>query len=122
LKEQGNNLKKIQYLVSYARSVLSLKSVNKLARNVDDIYRLFAAPASDLLNEWFESNVLKATLATDSVIGAMLSPYSEGSAYVLLHHCIGGVEGQKGKYFIYFPFNNRIFKIKNNFLRSMGMW
>jgi hypothetical protein len=40
--------------------------------------------------------VLKATLATDSVIGAMLSPYSQGSAYVLLHHIIGGIEGKKG--------------------------
>ena len=96
LKEKRSSFYKLKYLFSYAKSLLSLKSANKLGENLDDIYRLFAAPASDLLNEWFESDVLKATLATDSVIGAMLSPYSEGSAYVLLHHCIGGIEGQKG--------------------------
>ena len=44
----------------------------------------------------FKKKSLKATLATDSVIGAMLSPKGEGSAYVLLHHIVGGVDGQKG--------------------------
>ena len=84
LKQKGKSFSKLKYLLTYASSLLSLDKAKMLGENIDDIYRLFAAPASDLLNEWFESDVLKATLATDSVIGAMLSPYSEGSAYVLL--------------------------------------
>ncbi|KAL8609410.1 Pyridine nucleotide-disulfide oxidoreductase domain-containing protein 2 [Nucella lapillus] len=49
-----------------------------------------------VLNQWFESEPLRATLATDSVIGAMTSPMTPGSAYVLLHHVMGEVEGVKG--------------------------
>lgn len=50
-----------------------------LALNYEDIYRLMTEPAVNLLDEWFESDVLKATLATDSVIGAYLSPKSSGT-------------------------------------------
>ena len=56
----------------------------------------FSAPMSKVLNKWFESEPLKACLATDAVIGAMLSPDTPGSGYVLLHHVMGGVEGHKG--------------------------
>ena len=53
------------------------------------MYELFTAPASLILERWFESQILKATLATDAVIGSMLSPHDCGSAYVLLHHVMG---------------------------------
>nr|XP_032806836.1 LOW QUALITY PROTEIN: pyridine nucleotide-disulfide oxidoreductase domain-containing protein 2 [Petromyzon marinus] len=49
-----------------------------------------------ILDRWFESEPLKATLATDSVIGAMVSPRTPGSGYVLLHHVMGELEGVKG--------------------------
>lgn len=88
-----NLIGKIKYLKSYLKDY---KTSKKLISQSEDIYRLFAEPAANLLDEWFESDVLKATLATDSVIGAMLSPYSVGSAYVLLHHIIGGIDGKKG--------------------------
>uniref|UniRef100_A0A8C7CXU1 Pyridine nucleotide-disulfide oxidoreductase domain-containing protein 2 n=1 Tax=Oncorhynchus kisutch TaxID=8019 RepID=A0A8C7CXU1_ONCKI len=52
--------------------------------------------ASSILNRWFESEPLKATLATDAVIGAMTSPNSPGSGYVLLHHVMGELEKEKG--------------------------
>ncbi len=58
--------------------------------------RLFTQSAADFLDEWFESDELKATLATDAVIGANGGPRSPGSAYVLLHHCMGGVNGRRG--------------------------
>ncbi|NXJ79011.1 PYRD2 protein, partial [Trogon melanurus] len=51
---------------------------------------------SQILNQWFESEPLKATLATDAVIGAMASPHTPGSGYVLLHHVMGELEGQRG--------------------------
>ncbi len=59
-------------------------------------YELFTAPAAHLLDRWFESEVLKATLATDAVIGAMTGPRQAGSAYVLLHHVMGEAAGRKG--------------------------
>jgi phytoene dehydrogenase-like protein len=43
-----------------------------------------------------QSDVLKATLATDAVIGAMASVHTPGSGYVLLHHVMGETNGARG--------------------------
>lgn len=51
------------------------------------------APAAHILDRWFESDILKTTLATDAVIGSMTSPTEPGSAYVLLHHVMGEIAG-----------------------------
>eukprot|EP01038_Epipyxis_sp_PR26KG_P005498 gene5498-7611_t len=59
-------------------------------------YELFTGPASQILDRWFESDILKTTLATDAVIGALISPKQSGSAYVLLHHVMGEAGGKKG--------------------------
>jgi phytoene dehydrogenase-like protein len=61
-------------------------------------YDLLTAPASQFLNKWFESDILKATLATDAIIGSMTSPYAQGSSYVLLHHIMGSIEGHEGSW------------------------
>jgi len=53
----------------------------KLGRDLLPFYELLTAPAAKILNRWFESEPLKATLSTDSVIGSMASPYSPGSGY-----------------------------------------
>lgn len=105
---------KLSYLKSNLPNRQNLKFMSK---NYEHVYRLFTQPAANILDEWFESDVLKASLATDSVIGAMLSPYSAGSAYVLLHHIIGGIEGKKGKN-IYQPLN---FCKACLLIRSMGL-
>ncbi|OWZ12617.1 Beta-carotene ketolase [Phytophthora megakarya] len=55
-----------------------------------------AAPATKILDKWFESDVLKSTLATDAIIGARVSPSTPGSAYILFHHVMGEVNGIKG--------------------------
>ncbi|XP_062614599.1 pyridine nucleotide-disulfide oxidoreductase domain-containing protein 2-like [Saccostrea cucullata] len=73
-----------------------LKSLKTLGSDGDAFYELMTAPTTKILNKWFESEPLKATLATDSVIGAMMSPESQGSGYVLLHHVMGSLEGKKG--------------------------
>ncbi|XP_042478846.1 pyridine nucleotide-disulfide oxidoreductase domain-containing protein 2 isoform X2 [Macadamia integrifolia] len=57
---------------------------------------LLLSPASKVLNNWFESDVLKATLATDGVIGTMASVHTPGSGYVLLHHVMGETDGDRG--------------------------
>ncbi|MBN3326713.1 PYRD2 protein, partial [Atractosteus spatula] len=68
----------------------------KLGKNIPEFYELLTAPITKILDRWFESEPLKATLATDAVIGAMHSPRTPGSGYVLLHHVMGEVEGKKG--------------------------
>ncbi|XP_063047909.1 pyridine nucleotide-disulfide oxidoreductase domain-containing protein 2 [Engraulis encrasicolus] len=68
----------------------------KLGKNIPDFYELVTAPIMKVLNRWFESEPLRATLATDSVIGAMTSPTTPGSGYVLLHHVMGELEKEKG--------------------------
>jgi len=59
-------------------------------------YELFTGPATYILDRWFESEMLKTTLACDAVIGAMAAPSVPGSAYVLLHHVMGEAAGKKG--------------------------
>ncbi|KAI3418527.1 uncharacterized protein J3R85_013733 [Psidium guajava] len=57
---------------------------------------LLLSPASKVLNKWFEADVLKATLATDAVIGITGSVHTPGSGYVLLHHVMGETDGAQG--------------------------
>src|SRR6185503_8389557 len=60
------------------------------------LVKIFTQSASEFLDEWFESEQVKVTLATDGVIGANGGPRSPGTAYILLHHCMGGVAGHRG--------------------------
>ena len=57
---------------------------------------LLTAAARPILERWFESEVLKATLATDAIIGAFSSISAPGTAYVLLHHVMGEAGGARG--------------------------
>ena len=61
-----------------------------------DLLGLFAQSAGDWLDGWFESDPIKACFGFDAVVGNYASPYSPGSAYVLLHHVFGEVNGDKG--------------------------
>ena len=74
-----------------------LKSVMSLDGNdIPQFYEMMTAPTTKILDKWFESEPLKATLATDACIGAMISPNTPGSGYVLLHHVMGELDGVKG--------------------------
>lgn len=66
------------------------------AREITGLVKIFTQSAADLLDEWFESPEIKVTLATDGVIGANGGPRSAGTAYILMHHCMGGVAGKRG--------------------------
>ncbi|KAM4607005.1 pyridine nucleotide-disulfide oxidoreductase domain-containing protein 2 isoform 2-T2 [Polymixia lowei] len=80
-----------------AKTVMPLvKCGMKLGRNIPDFYEIITAPIMKILNQWFESEPLRATLATDAVIGATTSPSNPGSGYVLLHHVMGELEKEKG--------------------------
>src|SRR3546814_19999257 len=61
-----------------------------------DLLDLFTKSAGEMLDQWFESEPLKAVLGWDSVVGNFASPYTPGSAYVLLHHVLGAVNGKQG--------------------------
>ncbi len=71
-----------------------LKRLDMRARR--DLLDLFAKSAGELLDSFFESEPLKAVLGWDSVVGNFASPYTPGSAYVLLHHVFGEVNGKSG--------------------------
>jgi phytoene dehydrogenase-like protein len=61
-----------------------------------DLLALFSQSAGDWLDGWFESEPIKAVYGFDGVVGNYASPYTPGSAYVLLHHVFGEVNGKKG--------------------------
>jgi phytoene dehydrogenase-like protein len=58
--------------------------------------RLLLGSARGMLEEWFESEPLRATLATDAIIGAFAPPSARGTGYVLFHHVMGTTGGQRG--------------------------
>ena len=64
--------------------------------DIEDILRIFTLSAADFLDEWFEDERVKGALATQAIIGAWAGPMSPGTAYVLLHHWMGEIEGQQG--------------------------
>jgi phytoene dehydrogenase-like protein len=64
------------------------------AKGVADVTRLFSMSISDLLDRWFESEEMKTIMMVDGLIGQWAGPDEPGTAYVLLHHAIGGVGGE----------------------------
>src|SRR5216684_899113 len=80
--------------IDYIKAAARLRKLSR--REMVGIVKVFTQSAADLLDEWFESPEVKVTLATDGVIGANGGPRSPGTAYILLHHCMGGVGGKRG--------------------------
>jgi phytoene dehydrogenase-like protein len=81
-------------LIDYLRYLARLRGYS--AGELTGLVKIFTMSASDFLDEWFESPEVKVTLATDGVIGANGGPRSPGTAYILLHHCMGGLAGHRG--------------------------
>src|SRR6184192_864009 len=64
--------------------------------SADDKYnqvQLMTMSAVDFLDQWFETDVLKATMSASGIIGTFLGIRSPGTAYVLLHHYMGEIDG-----------------------------
>ncbi|MEX2206099.1 MAG: NAD(P)/FAD-dependent oxidoreductase [Myxococcota bacterium] len=68
----------------------------RLGRDLPETLRLLVGPARALLEEHFESEPLRATLASDAIIGAFASPATPGTGYVLFHHVMGTLGGRRG--------------------------
>ncbi len=79
------------------RKALSLhKAFKKLGNDLPEAIELMTGSATTILHRWFESDVLKATLATDAIIGNFQPISAPGTAYVLLHHVMGSAGGARG--------------------------
>ena len=83
------------------RNVLRLlrtgNTLRKLGRNQrTDLAELMTRSLGDYLDSWFESDALKGILGLECVIGNFVDPYQAGTAYVLLHHAFGEVNGRIG--------------------------
>ncbi len=73
------------------------KRLSKLDMSMrQELLSLFVSSAGDYLDGWFDSAPIKAVYGFDGIVGNFASPYAAGSAYVLLHHVFGEVNGKKG--------------------------
>lgn len=87
LVEQWRNLR---------RALRFHRGLKTLGEDLPTALELLTGPARPILDRWFESEALKATLATDAIIGAMAPPSAPGTGYVLLHHVMGVAGGARG--------------------------
>jgi phytoene dehydrogenase-like protein len=92
--EMQGGLAGLMALIEAAGLGRALARLDVVARR--DLLALFAQSAGDWLDGWFESDPIKAVLGFDGVVGTYASPYAPGTAYVLLHHVFGEVDGAKG--------------------------
>ena len=81
-------------LLRAAQAGRRVKRLDMEARR--DLLALFTQSAADFLDPWFESEPVRAAFGFDAVVGSFASPFHPGTAYVLLHHCFGEVNGNKG--------------------------
>lgn len=80
------------------RELLKLKRLGDLVRGLSDselvrFVKMMTMSSADFLDEWFESDALKAPMAVSGIIGTFLGVRSPGTAYVLLHHYMGEIDG-----------------------------
>lgn len=79
------------------KKALSLfQTLGQLGTDLPEAIELITGSARTILDRWFESDELKATLATDAVIGNFQPISAPGTAYVLLHHVMGSAGGARG--------------------------
>ncbi len=72
------------------------RGMQKLGPQMGEAVEILTGAARPILDRWFESEELKATLATDAIIGAFAPPSMPGTAYVLFHHVMGETNGKRG--------------------------
>ena len=72
------------------------RGMQKLGTRMGEAMEVLTGSARTILDRWFESEELKATLGTDAIIGAFAAPSMPGTAYVLFHHVMGETNGKRG--------------------------
>jgi phytoene desaturase len=78
-------------LLAWAGAGLKLKRAGK--REMMEFLRILPMTVTEFLNEWFESEALKAVLGSVGVTGSMLGPQASGTAFVMLYHYLGAANG-----------------------------
>ncbi len=91
---QGSWREALPELVRAARLGGRVRRLDMAQRR--ELLALFSMSAGDYLDQFFESEPIKAVYGFDGIVGNYASPYSPGSAYVLLHHVFGEVNGKRG--------------------------
>jgi len=86
-------LRDLRELAAFARSFTEMGE-----EGLADTMRFWTKSVGDYLDEYFETDVIKAHLGGTGVIGTALGVYSPGTAYVLLHHYMGDVDGNVGSW------------------------
>jgi phytoene dehydrogenase-like protein len=86
----------VRDVLAALRTGWRIKSLDMVAKR--DLLGLFSRSAADWLEDWFESEPVQAAFGFDAVVGNYGSPFHPGSAYVLLHHCCGEVNGKRGQW------------------------
>jgi phytoene dehydrogenase-like protein len=72
------------------------RGFRRLGKDGAAAVEILTGAARTILDRWFESDEVKATLATDAIIGAFAAPSMPGTAYVLFHHVMGECDGARG--------------------------
>ncbi len=67
-------------------------------RDVEQLVRIFTMSVGDLLDSFFENDYLKGSMASTGVVGVWAGPYTPGTAYNLLHHALGELDGNVGSW------------------------
>jgi phytoene dehydrogenase-like protein len=103
-------------------SALQGRALMKLSLSQQrDVLDLFTKSARSFLDGWFESEAVKAAFGFDAVVGNYASPDTPGSAYVLLHHVFGEVNGKKGAWGHCIGGMGAITQIMAKIVRDMGV-
>ena len=89
-------------------------------QTIHDTIRFYTLSIADYLNEYFEHDVVKANFAGSGIIGTALGVHSPGTAYVLLHHYMGDVDGQAGAWGFARGGMGAVTQALGNALRSFG--
>ena len=81
----------ISDLISLKNLLRHVKTLN--SEHIEYLCKLMTMSSTDFLDEWFEFEPLKATMSASGIIGTFMGPRSPGSAYVMLHHYMGDIDG-----------------------------
>jgi phytoene dehydrogenase-like protein len=89
LRSVGQSVRELGKLAAIGKRLWQVKGL-------EAAFQLFRKSAGEMLDDWFDSDPIKAVLGFDAIVGNLASPYTPGSAYVLLHHVLGEANGRRG--------------------------
>jgi phytoene dehydrogenase-like protein len=105
-------------LVAMAALAQRFRKLDK--KVLHDAVRLLTGSAADFLDDYFESDILKGYLASTSIIGTKVGPYSQGSGLVLLYHLLGEHDGEFGAWSFHKGGNGGVTQVISRAAKSFG--